>query len=356
MNTAHAVRTTREKGRVNERGSGRKNFINRVYSFRLAPTQLHSGTSRDGATTRKINGLPAGTPFAPYVGMTHMISSYLTHRLPPIAAAAVLTAISAIGCSGSPLASAPFAPSALPAMALSAETGEADAGATFGALGKGNDKGKGNGKDKDGTTPDGSTTTTPTVVEATGAVVTATGTCPAKTFTIGLHTITTNAATVYEDGLCADLIALADIEVSATTQTDGTLLATRVGFDAAGGDDDDDPAEDGDEDADDGGEAEDGSGNPHHGAGPHSGTVSMLRGTCPAVTFNLKGLRVSTTEATEFVSGAGDAVEAGETAGAAAVEATCEMLRPNVQVTVTGEPGTTSRTFVAATVTIVRTH
>ena len=268
--------------------------------------------------------------------MTHTISTYMTRRLPPLAAAAVLTAISAIGCSGSPLASAPLSPSVLPAMTLAAETGDGDAGVMFGALGKGSDKDKGKGKDKDGTATGGTTTTTaPAVVEATGAVVTVTGTCPAKTFTLGLHTITTNAATVYADGLCADLIALADVEVRATRQADGSLVATNVSFDA----DDDDEAEDGDEDdADEDGEAEDGSGNPHHGAGPHSGTVSSFRGACPAVTFNLKGLRVSTTEATTYEGG------------------TCEMLRPNVQVTVTGTAGTTSRTFVAETVTILRTH
>ncbi len=270
--------------------------------------------------------------------MTHTISRYMTRRLPPIAAAAVLTALSAIGCSGSPLASAPFAPSAIPAMALSAETGDTEAAATFDALDKGKDKGKGG--DRDGTTTGGTPTATQTVVEAEGAVVTVTGTCPAKTFTIGLHSITTNAATVYDDGLCAELVALAKIEVRATRQADGTLLATRVEFDAtdADDDDDDDADEDGDEDDAEDDDAEDGRGNPHHGAGPHSGTVSSFRGACPAVNFNLKGLRVSTTAATTYAGG------------------TCETLRPNVHVTVTGTAGTTSRTFVAATVTILRTH
>ena len=170
-----------------------------------------------------------GTQFAMCADMTHTITGYMTRRLPPIAAAAVLTAMSAIACSGSPMASAPFAPSALPALTLSAETGDGDAGATFGALDKG--KGKDKDKDKDRTPTDGTTATTPTVVEAEGAVVTVTGTCPAKTFTIGLHSITTNAATVYDDGLCADLVALAEIEVRAARQADGNLLATRVEFD-----------------------------------------------------------------------------------------------------------------------------
>src|SRR5687767_8846655 len=191
------------KDRVNERGSGRKNVINRVYSFRRGATHLHSGACRVGATAHEIKGLPVGTHLAPCADMTYMISSYIAHRLPPIAAAAVLSAMSAIGCSGSPLASAPFAPSGIPAMALAADAGETEAGATFGALGQGKGKGgnageetdggpdKGKGKDKDGTTA-GTPTTTQAVVEATGAVVTVTGTCPAKTFTIGVRTITTS--------------------------------------------------------------------------------------------------------------------------------------------------------------------
>ena len=222
-----------------------------------------------------------------------MISSYVTRRLPPITAAAVLTAMSAIACSGSPLASSPLSPSALPAMTLSAEAGEAEAGAAFGALGKGKDKGKG-GDDAEET--DGGTDKGKDKDKGKGG----------------------DAGEKTDDG--ADK--------------------------GKGKGGDDDPAEDDDkDDAEEDDDAEEGRGNPHHGAGPHSGTVSMLKGACPAVTFNLKGLRVSTTAATKYVS------EAGATAAAA-----CEMLRPNVQVTVTGEPGTASRTFVAATVTIVRTH
>jgi hypothetical protein len=111
-----------------------------------------------------------------------------------------------------------------------------------------------------------------------------------------------------------------------TTATTPTPPTTTVEAEA---EDDDGEDEDGDD--------EDRRGNPHHGAGPHSGTVSSFRGACPAVTFNLKGLRISTTEATTYAGG------------------TCETLRPNVQVIVTGTAGTATRTSVAKTITITRT-
>ncbi|MBM3817563.1 MAG: hypothetical protein FJW14_00905 [Acidimicrobiia bacterium] len=240
-----------------------------------------------------------------------------------------MAAVGSAACSGSALETSPLAPSAVPSATLSAESGAEDA-ATFGALGgdKGKDKGR-DGKGKDGTT-----TTTPTaggtIVEAEGVVATATGTCPAKTFTIGTHAITTSATTKYEEGVCADLVALAEIKVRAERQTDNTLVATKVEFkDTDDGEDDDMDDDDGDD--------EDRRGNPHHGAGPHSGTVSSFRGACPNVTFNLKGLRISTTADTTYEGG------------------TCETLRPNVKVTVTGAAGTGARTFVAARITIDRT-
>lgn len=246
--------------------------------------------------------------------MTHMIlNSYMTRRLPAITAAVVLIAVSSIACSGSPLATAPFAPSAVPAMTLSAESG--DASDTWGALDKGKDKGKGG---KGDTTTDDDTGTDG-----------GTGTGD-------------NSGTGDDSGKGKDK--------GKGKGKDGTTPDEDE--DDAGEDDDadedgkdkDGKGKDGGKDGDkDGDEAEDddeaGDGrNPHRGAGPHSGIVSSFRGTCPAVTFNLKGTRISTTAATTYVGG------------------TCEILRPNVHVVVTGAAGTESRTFVAATVTIVRTH
>lgn len=114
------------------------------------------------------------------------------------------------------------------------------------------------------------------------------------------------------------------------------------------GNQDDDGADEGDEaddvddvdDVDDteSDEADDHSGrNPHDGPGPFEGTVSSFRGLCPAVTFNLKGMRIVATSATTYIGG------------------TCETLRPNVKVVVTGTHGTERRVFNATAITITRT-
>jgi hypothetical protein len=262
----------------------------------------------------------------------------LIQRLLSVAGATLLAAVSAVGCSGSAMESAPFAPSAMPASTLSAEAGESSA--SFDALGKGTDKGtdkgadkgadKGKDKDKsdsgrgsDSDATEEKTTASSNVVEAEGAIVTATGTCPAKTFTIGTRSFTTDAATTYQHGTCADLAALAEVEVHATTAADGRLTATRVEFKSD---------EDGDR-----------RGNPHDGPGPFDGTVSMFRGTCPVVSFNLKGMRVSTTKDTTY-EGVAEGVDG------------CSLLRPNVKVIVTGTPGEARRAIIATTITIVRTH
>ena len=79
--------------------------------------------------------------------------------------------------------------------------------------------------------------------------------------------------------------------------------------------------------------------NPSQGPERLEGTVSSFRGVCPTVTFNLKGTTVVTdATATKYDGG------------------TCATLRPNVQVVVTGTPGTVRRTLRAATITITRTH
>ena len=77
--------------------------------------------------------------------------------------------------------------------------------------------------------------------------------------------------------------------------------------------------------------------NPHDGLGPFQGTVSRFRGLCPAVMFNLKGMRIVATTATTYTGG------------------TCETLRPNVRVIVTGTHGTERRVFHATAIAITRT-
>lgn len=323
-------------------------------------------------------------------------------KLLSITAIAFLITVSSVACSGSAQDLMPLAPSAAPSATISVEAG--DAVDTWDTSGKDKDRPKGDDRDK-GKGKDREDSTTSQTVEVEGAVGTVTGACPAKTFTVGQHSIVTNSQTTYDDGLCAELVPLARVEVRAVKQADGTLVATKVEFEDEDADDDANdvkvegivsglsgtcPAisftaggktvstsattvfhkttcaavqnltrvhvrgtlqtngsvlarrvelEDDDDDDEEEDDAEDGDGNPHHGVGPHHGTVSSFRGTCPVVTFNLKGLRISTTKDTTYVG-----------------TATCEMLRPNVQVVVTGTLGTEPRTFTATTIAITRTH
>lgn len=321
-------------------------------------------------------------------------------KLLSITAIAFLITVSSVACSGSAQDLMPLAPSAAPSATISVEAG--DAVDTWDTSGKDKDRPKGDDRDKGkGKGKDREDSTTSQTVEVEGAVGTVTGACPAKTFTVGQHSIVTNSQTTYDDGLCAELVPLARVEVRAVKQADGTLVATKVEFEDA---DDDEDANDVkvegivsglsgtcpaisftaggktvstsattvfhkttcaavqnltrvhvrgtlqtngsvlarrvelEDDDDDDEDEEDDDGNRHHGAGPHHGTVSSFRGTCPVVTFNLKGLRISTTSATTYVGGA------------------CETLRPNVQVLVTGTLGTEPRTFTATTIAITRTH
>lgn len=244
--------------------------------------------------------------------------------------AALLSTLQLVACSGGAQAALPLAPSALPFSmpALEAADGSADGSDTWDTLGnKGKDGQRDAGKDKDkGKDADDDASVAPTTVKIEGVVSTVTGACPTVTFVVGQHSMVTDAATKFDDGLCAQLVPQASVEVRAVRRADGTLLAKDVEFEDAGVDDDEDT------------ENEDGEGNPHHGAGPFDGTVSSFRGVCPAVTFNLRGLTIVADAATTYVGG------------------TCATLRPNVQVVVTGAVAPGRRMFKAATITITRTH
>lgn len=218
--------------------------------------------------------------------MTHQ---FLTHAITPklfSLAAALLLAVSIAGCSGSPLASTPLSPSALPSSGLALETGDAS-GLTdgWGMLGKGPEKDTGKGKDGDkgkdgerGKDDSPADALSPTV-EIEGSVATVTGACPTKTVTIGTRSFATNASTVYGDGTCAELVAAAVVEAKATRQTDGTLLATKVEFEGADVGDDDRLTK-------------------------VEGTVASITGTCPAITVVVTGHpSVVTSATTEFRKG-----------------------------------------------------
>jgi hypothetical protein len=73
-------------------------------------------------------------------------------------------------------------------------------------------------------------------VEIEGTI--ASGTC--ASFVVNGTTITTDAATQFSKGTCANVIAGAIVQVKGTTQTDATVRATDVKFKTEDDDDDDD--------------------------------------------------------------------------------------------------------------------
>ncbi|HYM21700.1 MAG TPA: DUF5666 domain-containing protein, partial [Vicinamibacterales bacterium] len=61
-----------------------------------------------------------------------------------------------------------------------------------------------------------------------GVLSALTGSCPAVTFRVSTKTVVTNTSTKYEDTTCATLSTAGRVEVEGTTQSNGSLLATKV--------------------------------------------------------------------------------------------------------------------------------
>ena len=56
------------------------------------------------------------------------------------------------------------------------------------------------------------------------------GACPALSFLVGPYTVTANAATLYDGGMCTDLKAGAVLRLDGAKQRDDHVLATRISF------------------------------------------------------------------------------------------------------------------------------
>lgn len=65
-------------------------------------------------------------------------------------------------------------------------------------------------------------------VEIKGTLTAKSGTCPAVTLTVGSTTVTTNASTSFEDTSCTALAVKDSVEIKASKQTNGSLLAKKV--------------------------------------------------------------------------------------------------------------------------------
>jgi Domain of unknown function (DUF5666) len=112
--------------------------------------------------------------------------------------------------------------------------------------------------------------------EVEGVVSGSTGTCPAVTFMVGSKKVTTNSATSFRDGSCADATTNgATVEVKGTRQSDGSILATRVDLEKKA---------------------------PAATTVTLTGVISGSTGTCPAVTFTVQSTKVTVNSSTTFPS------------------------------------------------------
>ena len=77
-------------------------------------------------------------------------------------------------------------------------------------------------------------------VEREGSVSDVRGTCPALVFSVGDTTISTNAATEFEEGSCAEIAPGVRVDVDGALTSAGELAASEIEVESADDDDDDD--------------------------------------------------------------------------------------------------------------------
>jgi len=109
------------------------------------------------------------------------------------------------------------------------------------------------------------------------------GTCPAVTFTLGGTTVTTTAATRFDDLTCASLAVGDALRVEGVRQANGSVLASEVNRSTDVASDDDDNDDDSRQEVD------------------MTGSLGVRpAGSCPVVTFTLNGANVATSGTTRF--------------------------------------------------------
>ncbi len=146
----------------------------------------------------------------------------------------------------------------------------------------------------------GSTTNTNTPggqpVEGDGVITTLrSGTsCPALEFYIGSYLIQANASTTFDSGACSDLVAGTRVHVKGTLQSDGSVLATRLGVQSQ---------------------------SPGYPVAEGEGRVSNLVSstTCPALAFMIDEYTVTLNASTTFVGGTCGDVAVGRKLGVKAI-------------------------------------
>jgi len=120
-------------------------------------------------------------------------------------------------------------------------------------------------------------------VEIRGTLSLLSGTCPALSFMAGTTKVATAATTRFKDGTCAAIKNGDKVEVEGIRQTDGTILATTVKAEKA--------------------EAP---------VSEVKGTLSLLNGACPAISFMAGTTKVATAATTRFKDGTCAAIRNGD--------------------------------------------
>lgn len=147
----------------------------------------------------------------------------------------------------------------------------------------------------------------PATVTVTGTTHAVTGACPAIAFTLEGRTIRTTAATVFGGGTCANVTDAIKVEIVGQVQTDGSIIASKVGIVTTTP-----PV------------------TPTPATLTFTGVINARSGTCPALTLKVGDRAVSTTANTVFDGrGCGDDVV-------------------GITVTVTGVLATTTTTIIAS--------
>lgn len=121
--------------------------------------------------------------------------------------------------------------------------------------------------------------------EFTGSVASVGGACPDLTLSVAGKSVKTNASTAFLKAACTAVHSGLTVEVSGVTQSDGSVMATRVQVD-------DDGAGQNEPDPGDQQEAE------------FKGSVSSVGGACPSLSLLVAGRAVTSSASTEFQGGA----------------------------------------------------
>ena len=151
-------------------------------------------------------------------------------------------------------------------------------------------------------------------VEMKGTLAAVQGSCPAINAVVNGTRFTTNASTSFDGGTCSSFKNGDKVEVKATRQADGSVVATRLHKDDDGDDEDDD-------------------GDEHGKEAELEGRLGAVQGTCPAIASTVDGRKFTTTASTSFDGVAcsslksGDRVNVKGTSGADGIVAATRVRR-----------------------------